>query len=110
MANEFAKAQARWAGKDTVFRKTIHKEIPAKIIFEDDQSLAFHDLFPHATTHFLVIPRKHISQIPVSEGDDESLLGHLMMVEIEYVTLRVLEFLFHANVLGDTERPQFTSL
>ncbi|XP_034519720.1 histidine triad nucleotide-binding protein 1-like [Ailuropoda melanoleuca] len=80
MANEFAKAQARWAGKDTVFRKTIHKEIPAKIIFEDDQSLAFHDLFPHATTHFLVIPRKHISQIPVSEGDDESLLGHLMMV------------------------------
>uniref|UniRef100_A0A452Q7Y7 Uncharacterized protein n=1 Tax=Ursus americanus TaxID=9643 RepID=A0A452Q7Y7_URSAM len=44
MADEFAKAQARWAGKDTVFRKTIHKEIPAKIIFEDDQCLAFHDL------------------------------------------------------------------
>uniref|UniRef100_A0A452TBL3 HIT domain-containing protein n=1 Tax=Ursus maritimus TaxID=29073 RepID=A0A452TBL3_URSMA len=86
MADEFAKAQARWAGKDTVFRKTIHKEIPAKIIFEDDQCLAFHDLSPHAPTHFLVIPRKHIPQIPVSEGDDESLLGHLMMILFIYST------------------------
>ncbi|XP_058999401.1 adenosine 5'-monophosphoramidase HINT1-like [Mustela lutreola] len=80
MADDFAKTQARWTGKDTVFRKTIHKEIPAKIVFEDDQYLAFHDLPLHIPKRFLVTPEKHISQIPVAEGDDRSLLGHLMMV------------------------------
>ena len=54
---------------------------PAReIIYEDDQCLAFHDIFPQAPTHFLVIPKKHISQISASEDDDESLLGHLMIV------------------------------
>ncbi|EPY81677.1 histidine triad nucleotide-binding protein 1 [Camelus ferus] len=42
--------------------------------------LAFHDISPQAPTHFLVIPKKHIAQISVAEDDDESLLGHLMIV------------------------------
>ncbi|EPQ07347.1 Histidine triad nucleotide-binding protein 1 [Myotis brandtii] len=42
--------------------------------------LAFHDISPQAPTHFLVIPKKHISQISVAEDDDENLLGHLMIV------------------------------
>ncbi|XP_010638092.1 histidine triad nucleotide-binding protein 1 [Fukomys damarensis] len=42
--------------------------------------LAFHDISPQAPTHFLVIPKKHIAQISVAEEDDESLLGHLMIV------------------------------
>ncbi|KAM8957761.1 adenosine 5'-monophosphoramidase HINT1-like [Lycaon pictus] len=79
-ADEIAKAQATWAGGDMIFRKIIRKEIPAKIIFEDDQCIAFHDISPQAPTHFLVIPKKHISQISVAEDDDESLLGHLMIV------------------------------
>uniref|UniRef100_A0ABI7YU68 HIT domain-containing protein n=1 Tax=Felis catus TaxID=9685 RepID=A0ABI7YU68_FELCA len=62
------------------FIKIIRKEIPGKIIFEDDQCLAFHDISPQAPTHFLVIPKKHISQISVAEDDDESLLGHVMIV------------------------------
>lgn len=44
------------------------------------QCLAFHDISPQAPTHFLVIPKKHISQISAAEDDDESLLGHLMIV------------------------------
>ncbi|XP_014714995.2 adenosine 5'-monophosphoramidase HINT1 [Equus asinus] len=80
MADEIAKAQAARPGGDTIFGKIIRKEIPAKIIFEDDQCLAFHDISPQAPTHFLVIPKKHISQISVAEDDDESLLGHLMIV------------------------------
>uniref|UniRef100_A0A9L0I8D9 HIT domain-containing protein n=1 Tax=Equus asinus TaxID=9793 RepID=A0A9L0I8D9_EQUAS len=44
------------------------------------ECLAFHDISPQAPTHFLVIPKKHISQISVAEDDDESLLGHLMIV------------------------------
>ncbi|KAL4683677.1 hypothetical protein H8959_021371 [Pygathrix nigripes] len=80
MADEIAKAQVARPGGDTIFGKIIRKEIPAKIIFEDDQCLAFHDISPQAPTHFLVIPKKHISQISAAEDDDESLLGHLMIV------------------------------
>ncbi|KAB0369410.1 hypothetical protein FD755_019415 [Muntiacus reevesi] len=70
MADEIAKAQVARPGGDTIFGKIIRKEIPAKIIYEDDQS----------PTHFLVIPKKHISQVSAAEDDDESLLGHLMIV------------------------------
>uniref|UniRef100_A0A8C2RHU1 HIT domain-containing protein n=1 Tax=Capra hircus TaxID=9925 RepID=A0A8C2RHU1_CAPHI len=63
MADEITKAQVAQPGSDTIFRKMIRKEIPAKIIYEDGQCLAFHDISPQAPTHFLVIPKKHISQI-----------------------------------------------
>ena len=80
MADEITKAQVAQPGSDTIFRKMIRKEIPAKIIYEDGQCLAFHDISPQALTYFLVIPKKHISQISAAEDDDESLLGHLMIV------------------------------
>nr|XP_060149595.1 adenosine 5'-monophosphoramidase HINT1-like [Globicephala melas] len=76
----WAKAQTSWPGDDTIFGKIIHKEIPARIIYVDDQCLAFHDISPQAPTHFLVIPKKHISQISAAEDNGESLLGHLMIV------------------------------
>ncbi|XP_036697412.1 histidine triad nucleotide-binding protein 1-like [Balaenoptera musculus] len=79
MADEIAKAQAARPGDSTIFGKIICKEIPAKIIYEDDQCLAFHDISPQAPTHFLVIPKKHISQISSAEDGNESLLGHLMI-------------------------------
>ena len=44
------------------------------------QCLAFHDISPQAPTHFLVIPKKHISQISAAADDDERLLGHMMIV------------------------------
>ncbi|XP_001377903.1 adenosine 5'-monophosphoramidase HINT1 [Monodelphis domestica] len=80
MTDEISKAQTAQPGGDTIFGKIIRKEIPAKIIFEDDQCLAFHDVCPQAPTHFLVIPKKPITQISVAEEDDENLLGHLMIV------------------------------
>ncbi|MEG2578491.1 MAG: HIT domain-containing protein, partial [Glutamicibacter sp.] len=44
----------------TLFTKIINREIPADIIYEDDQVLAFKDIHPAAPVHFLVIPKKHI--------------------------------------------------
>lgn len=55
-------------------------EIPAKIIFEDDQCVAFHDVNPQAPIHALVIPKKPIAQLSTSEDADEQLLGHLLVV------------------------------
>ncbi|GAB0204879.1 histidine triad nucleotide-binding protein 1 [Grus japonensis] len=80
MADEISKAQAARPGGDTIFGKIIRKEIPANIIYEDEQCLAFHDISPQAPTHFLVIPKKPIVRLSEAEDSGESLLGHLMIV------------------------------
>jgi histidine triad (HIT) family protein len=64
----------------TIFKKIIDGEIPAKIVYEDDLCLAFHDVNPQAPTHVLVIPRKEIPAIDDVTEEDEPLLGHLFVV------------------------------
>ncbi|XP_064164288.1 histidine triad nucleotide-binding protein 1 [Anguilla rostrata] len=80
MSDEIAKAQAAQPGGDTIFGKIIRKEIPAKILYEDEQCIAFHDVAPQAPTHFLVVPRKPITQMSKTDDGDAALLGHLMLV------------------------------
>ncbi len=58
-----------------LFCKIINKEIPAKIVEEEDDWLAFRDINPQAPTHVLVIPKEHIDNI--AKGSDEKLLGKL---------------------------------
>ncbi|NXF41539.1 HINT1 protein, partial [Nyctibius bracteatus] len=72
MAEEISKAQAARPGGDTIFGKIIRKEIPASIIYEDEQCLAFHDISPQAPTHFLVVPKKPIVRLSEAEDSDES--------------------------------------
>ncbi|VDM74020.1 unnamed protein product [Strongylus vulgaris] len=64
---EVEKAQKAVREDDTIFGKIIRKEIPAKIIFEDDEVLAFHDVTPQAPTHFLVIPKKRVAMLQEAE-------------------------------------------
>jgi len=64
----------------TIFEKIIDREIPADIIHEDDQCLAFRDVSPQAPTHVLVIPKKPIESIEKLEESDAALLGHMWMV------------------------------
>jgi histidine triad (HIT) family protein len=65
---------------DNIFLKIIDKSIPAKIAYEDDQCLAFHDIKPQAPTHVLVIPKKVIRTLDDATDADELLLGHLVLV------------------------------
>lgn len=65
---------------DDLFTRIINREIPAKIIYEDDQVLAFHDIAPQAPVHFLVIPKKHISSAAALTEADGALLGHVFAV------------------------------
>ncbi|AWL11100.1 Histidine triad nucleotide-binding protein 2, mitochondrial [Saliniradius amylolyticus] len=65
---------------ETIFSKIIEREIPAEIIYEDDQSLAFMDINPQAPTHFLVIPKKPIATVNDIDDDDKALVGHLHWV------------------------------
>jgi histidine triad (HIT) family protein len=62
----------------TIFKRIIDGEIPAKIIYQDDLCLAFHDVAPQAPTHVLVIPRKEIPSLSAAADDDTALLGHLL--------------------------------
>ncbi|XP_078666460.1 adenosine 5'-monophosphoramidase HINT1-like [Branchiostoma floridae x Branchiostoma belcheri] len=80
MADEVTRAHSAREGGDTIFGKIIRKEIPADIIYEDEQCLAFHDINPQAPVHFLVIPKKPIPQLSKAQDGDEQLLGHLMVV------------------------------
>lgn len=65
---------------DTIFAKIIRREIPADIVYEDEQSLAFRDVNPQAPTHILVIPKKPIAKLSDATEDDQALLGHLLLV------------------------------
>ncbi|MDF1823794.1 MAG: histidine triad nucleotide-binding protein [Verrucomicrobiales bacterium] len=63
----------------TLFEKIIAREIPADIVYEDDEALAFRDISPQAPTHVLVIPKKPIPRIGEAEAEDQALLGHLLL-------------------------------
>jgi histidine triad (HIT) family protein len=64
----------------SIFSRIIAREIPARIIHEDDQCVAFHDANPQAPTHLLVIPKKEIPRIASATDQDEALLGHLLLI------------------------------
>ena len=64
--------------KDCIFCKIVKGEIPCKKIYEDEDILAFHDIDPRAPVHFLVIPKKHISNIMEAEAVDSALFGKIL--------------------------------
>jgi histidine triad (HIT) family protein len=63
----------------TIFQKIIDREIPAKIVHETDQILAFHDIAPQAPVHVLVIPKKPIVRVAEISSEDQNLLGALLI-------------------------------
>ncbi|MEC7881482.1 MAG: histidine triad nucleotide-binding protein [Verrucomicrobiota bacterium] len=67
----------------TLFQKICDKEIPADIVYEDDQVLAFRDISPQAPTHVLLIPRKAIPRVNEAKAEDQMLLGHILLKAAE---------------------------
>src|SRR5258708_2704566 len=63
----------------TLFEKIVAREIPARIIYEDDLVLEFHDIKPQAPTHVLVIPKKPIPRISEAKPEDHQVLRHLLL-------------------------------
>ena len=64
---------------DDLFLKIIQREIPADIVYEDEDVLAFRDIQPQAPVHILVIPKRHIATLNHLEDGDQLLLGKLVM-------------------------------
>lgn len=63
----------------TLFKQIIDRKIPAQIVFEDEQCLAFHDIHPQAPIHILLIPKKEIPSLKDLTDEDNALLGHLLI-------------------------------
>jgi histidine triad (HIT) family protein len=64
----------------TIFKRIIDGEIPADVMYEDDQCLAFRDVAPQAPTHVLVIPKKEIASLAELADNDAALVGHMVLV------------------------------
>ena len=65
---------------DCLFCKIAAGEIPAKLVYQDEETVAFRDINPQAPTHILIIPRRHIETINDLGAADASLVGKLMLV------------------------------
>lgn len=71
---------------DTIFTKIIQREIPADIVYEDDDCLAFRDIQAQAPVHLLIIPKKPIATVNDMEASDRELFGHLFYVAKQIAT------------------------
>ncbi|MEW6741350.1 MAG: histidine triad nucleotide-binding protein [Planctomycetota bacterium] len=66
--------------KETIFAKIVRKEVPADIVYEDNEILAFRDIRPQAPTHVLVIPKRPLENLEEAGPRDAALLGRLLLV------------------------------
>ena len=64
----------------TIFEKIIARQIPAKIIWEDDDAVAFHDVDPQAPVHVLIVPKRVVSRLAGAKDEDRALLGKLLLI------------------------------
>ena len=65
---------------ECLFCRIARKEIPAKLLYEDDEVVAFEDLNPQAPVHVLVVPRRHIATLNDLSPADDALMGKLSRV------------------------------
>ena len=68
---------------DNIFLKIINRQIPARIIYEDDQCVAFHDVNPQAPVHVLIVPKRVIPRIAEGQAGDAELLGRMLLASGE---------------------------
>ncbi len=85
----------------TIFDRILSREIPADIVYEDDQALAFRDIAPQAPVHVLVIPKRRITGISAAQDDDGSILGHLLLVAGRVARQEGLEAAGYRLVVND---------
>jgi histidine triad (HIT) family protein len=68
---------------DCIFCKIANHKVQARIVFENDRVIAFHDLFPAAPVHLLIIPKAHYSTLNDVPADQADLLGELMTTAVQ---------------------------
>jgi len=66
--------------EDCIFCKIVEGKIPCKKVYEDDDLLAFHDIHPAASVHFMIIPKRHIASLAEVNLSHQMLLGKMLAV------------------------------
>jgi histidine triad (HIT) family protein len=69
---------------DTIFDKIIRRELPADIIYEDEEILAFRDIAPQAPVHVLFVPKVSRATLNDCVGGDAPLLGRMLLAASDY--------------------------
>lgn len=64
----------------SIFTRIMKKEIPGTIVYEDNKCAAFLDIEPQGPKHILIVPRKEVKSLNECTLEDESMLGHLLLV------------------------------
>lgn len=65
---------------DCVFCKIVAGTIPSKKLYEDEDVIAFHDIHPIASVHFLIVPKMHIDSLADTAFSHEALLGKMLLL------------------------------
>jgi histidine triad (HIT) family protein len=65
---------------ESIFTKIINREIPANIVYEDSEIIAFNDISPKAPIHILIVPKKPIPTVNEAIEEDAELLGKIILV------------------------------
>lgn len=64
--------------ENCIFCKIVDKQIPASVVYEDDEMLCFKDINPSAPVHLLLIPKLHLASLAHAQPEHEALLGKLL--------------------------------
>jgi histidine triad (HIT) family protein len=75
---------------DCLFCKIGRKEIPAKLVYEDQEIFAFEDIHPQAPSHTLICPRKHLVSLADASAEDAAMLGRLQLLAAQLARERKL--------------------
>jgi histidine triad (HIT) family protein len=93
---------------DTIFHKILTKEIPAKVAYEDDEVLAFHDIHPKATTHLLFIPKHFVASVADVTPETAHIPGMLIVKAQKFAKEQGIDgykLTFHVGKGGGQEVP-----
>jgi histidine triad (HIT) family protein len=76
---------------DCIFCKIIKAETPTKLVYEDENVVAFSDLHPQAPTHLLIIPRQHIATLNDLEASHEKIISQMTHAAVKIAKEKKLE-------------------
>jgi histidine triad (HIT) family protein len=86
---------------ECIFCRIIQREIPAKVVYQDEKVLGIEDIHPQAPVHLLVMPRKHISSLIEMTSDDEGLVGHALGVAAQLAREKAVEQTGYRTVINN---------
>ncbi len=92
--------------EDTIFHRILRREIPAEIVYEDDDVIAFKDINPKAPTHLLFVPKQFAASIIDLPADQEGLPGMLILKARDFAAKNGLDgykLVYHVGQGGGQE-------